>query len=80
MRESLGQQEISFNVSSEHIRGPQGLWLACDGMEAAGASALARQLALFESPIRNCYEAGVQAPTLPGRRHKELDMSLAALF
>jgi len=61
-------------------QGPAGLWDGCSEMEKAAMRVLSAQLAPFETPLRNCYEAGVQAPTLPGKRHKAEDMRLAALF
>ncbi len=67
-------------MNTQTQRGPEGLWLACEDMEASAAIVLSKQLAPFEIPIRKCYEGGVQAPTLEGKRHGEIDMLLAALF
>ena len=67
-------------MNTEQKIGPDGLWVACEGMEAAATIDLSTQLAPFASAIRNCYEAGVQAPTLVATRHKELDTLLSALF
>jgi len=61
-------------------QGPAGLWDGCLEMEKTAMRVLSAQLAPFETPVRNCYEAGVQAPTLPGKRHKAKDIQLAALF
>ena len=61
-------------------RGPEGLWFACERMEAAAFVAIHKQLADFEPVIMNCYETGVQTPTLPANRHNEPDLSIAALF
>lgn len=58
----------------------KGLWLACETMEASALTILSKELVKFESPIRKCYECGVQAPTLVGKRQRRLDMLLAALF
>jgi len=57
-----------------------GLWDACDGMELSAMKVIAEQLRPFAEPIRQCYEAGVLAPTLPARRHGEPDVTLAAPF
>jgi hypothetical protein len=59
---------------------PEGLWLACASMEAYATAVVSRQLEPIEAPIRECYESGVQVPTLPGKRHGTPDMLLAALF
>lgn len=60
--------------------GPEGLWDALDGMEVSATILLSEKLAPFEPPLRSCYEAGVQASTLEGRRHEEPDIVYAALF
>jgi hypothetical protein len=62
------------------MKNPQDLWVACERMEITATIALSEQLALFELPISKCYEAGVQAPTLPGKRHQESDILLSGLF
>ena len=59
---------------------PEGLWQGCDNMEAAAFATLSRALAPFDGPVRHCYEAGVQAPTLAGTRQLDRDMILAAPF
>lgn len=61
-------------------KGPEGLWLACEEMEAAASFAIHKQLSAFEPVLKACYEAGVLGPTLPGKRHLEFDTRLAALF
>lgn len=61
-------------------KGPEGLWGACEGMEATAMRVLKTQLAPFEALARRCYESGVQTPTLPGKRHGAPDMMVAALF
>lgn len=59
---------------------PEGLWFACGEVEKAAKPYLQKQLEPFEQIIRTCYEAGVQAPTLPGKRQNEPDLQYAALF
>jgi hypothetical protein len=48
-------------------------------MEAAARAALRPVLADFDGPLADIYEAGVQAPTLPGR-HTVPSLRLAAFF
>jgi hypothetical protein len=59
---------------------PDGLWPACASMETYAKRVVSKQLAAFDAPIRDCYESGVQAPTLPGKRQGTPDMVLAGLF
>jgi len=49
-------------------------------MEMAAIAKLKADLEPFHPPFRDCYEAGVQASTLPAERHRAADMRLAALF
>jgi len=67
-------------MATEQKNSPAGLWAALENMEAAATHLLSQELGPFEASLRSCYEAGVQAPTLKGSRHKEPDMLLAALF
>ena len=65
----------------EHTKtSPEGLWDALNRMEVSASLLLDRKLAPFEAPLRSCYEAGVQAPTLEAKRQHEPDMLYAALF
>lgn len=59
---------------------PEGLWNACDAMEMSVANELRTQLSDFEKPITDCYEAGVEAATIVGKRNHEEDMRIAAMF
>jgi hypothetical protein len=59
---------------------PEGLWKACDTMEMSVANELRTQLSAFEQPITDCYEAGVEAATIVGKRNQEEDMRIAAMF
>jgi len=61
-------------------RGQAGLWNACVEMEAVGNRVIGAALVHFQRPLRQCYEAGVQAPTLRSLRHTAPDMNAAALF
>jgi hypothetical protein len=67
-------------IIDKNYEGPEGLWLACDQMEAAAEIGLKGQLSQFEPAIRDCYEAGVQVPTLTSRRNGHPDILLSALF
>ena len=49
-------------------------------MEAAAEARLQSELEPFEDAMRGSYEAGVQAPTLPGSRQRDPDMIAAAPF
>lgn len=59
---------------------PEELWRASEVMELSAFKVLAEQLKPFEPPIRKVYAAGVQAPTIPGKREQELDIMFSALF
>lgn len=61
-------------------KGPEGLWSACDSVEAMSVGIIREQLILFEPAMRDCYEAGVCVATLRGARHHEEDILLSALF
>jgi hypothetical protein len=67
-------------MTSSADNGPEGLWGACEDMEATAMQVLKTQLAPFEASARTCYESGVQASTLQGKRHGASDMMFAALF
>lgn len=59
---------------------PDGLWDACSDVEKRAVGNLSLELHPFVLPIVSCYESGVQAPTLPARRHGLEDMRFAAMF
>ena len=61
-------------------KGPDGLWLVCDQMEAVSEIVLKSQLSQFEPAVRDCYEAGVQVTTLASKRCGQPDILLSALF
>jgi hypothetical protein len=67
-------------ILDKNNKGPEGLWLACDQMETAAEVALKNQLSQFEPAIRDCYEAGVQVPTLASKRYGQPDILFSALF
>ena len=59
---------------------PKGLWQACANMEEVSQPQLLMSLEPFSKPVIDCYEVGVQAPTLKGKRHHDLDITYSALF
>lgn len=69
----------SKDHTKQHSR-TKSLWRACAESEACASIVIEGQLAPFESIICDCYEAGILAPTLSGKRHREPDMLLSAMF
>jgi len=67
-------------ILDEKHKQAEGLWLACDQLEQTAEATLKQHLSQFEPAIRDCYEAGVQVPTLASRRCGAPDIVLAALF
>jgi hypothetical protein len=65
---------------SEDNKGPYGLWDLLSEAEDGARKRLAPVLQAFEEPFRMVYECGVEAPTLPSRRHQEPDLQFAGLF
>lgn len=57
-----------------------GLWNALSALEAATSPKLAAMLKPFSRPIANCYECGVEVPTLPSKRTNTKDTRVAAMF
>lgn len=66
--------------SKDNCKSPAGMWQACNSMEVAAVAKLSVDLGPFKIALEKCYEAGGQAPTLPGKRHGGNDLLLAALF
>jgi len=58
----------------------EGLWNACYETEAVASFTLSEILQPFENAFKNCYEAGVQAPTFECTRSNAEDMKVAASF
>jgi hypothetical protein len=67
-------------IFDEKHKTADGRWLACNQMEQAAEATLKHHLSQFEPAIRDCYEAGVQVPTLTSKRCGAPDIRLAALF
>ncbi len=57
-----------------------GAWDRLGGLEVAAFNQLNTQLAAFEAPFRDVYEAGVIVPVLRAKGSAKLDVKPAALF
>jgi len=62
------------------IKDSHGLWLALSAVELADSPKIAKMLKPFHKPVTDCYECGVEAPTLSCKREKGLDISVTGLF
>lgn len=58
----------------------RGLWDALSALEIASTPQIAKMLKPFSQPVTDCYECGVEVPTLKGKRDKTRDIGVAALF
>jgi hypothetical protein len=58
----------------------RGLWLALSALELNESHKIAEMLKPFHRPVEDCYECGVEVPTLSGKREKEIDISVTAIF
>lgn len=67
-------------MDSSRQNRPDGLWLALEAAELSAEAALTASLARFDAPLRDCFEAGVQAPTLAGSQQTSSHARVAALF
>lgn len=61
-------------------RDSHGLWLALSALELAESPKIAEMLKPFHKPVTDCYECGVEAPTLSCKREKGPDICVTALF
>jgi len=62
------------------MRNSHGLWNVLAKLELASSPKMAEMLKPFSKPITDCYECGVEAPTLDCKREKTEDIGVAALF
>jgi hypothetical protein len=62
------------------MRNSHGIWDALSPLELASSPKIAEMLKPFEKPITDCYECGVEVPTLPCKREATKDIGVAALF
>lgn len=58
----------------------RGLWLALSAVELADSPKIVKMLKRFHKPVTDCYECGVEVPTLSCKREKGLDIGITALF
>jgi hypothetical protein len=56
------------------------LWSELETIEGKAITAIAKQIAAFELPVRLCFEAGCLAPTLEGQRRGTIDLSITGMF
>jgi len=62
------------------MRNSHGLWGALSPLELVSSPKIAEMLKPFKQPITDCYECGVEVPTLPCKREATKDIGVAALF
>ena len=68
-----------MNVKVE-MRNSRGLWNALSPLELVSSPKIAEMLKPFVRPITDCYECGVEVPTLPCKHETTKDIGVAALF
>ena len=57
-----------------------GFWSALSPLELSESKKIVKMLKSFSQPITDCYECGMEVPTLDCRREKTKDIAIAALF
>lgn len=62
------------------IKDSHGFWDALSPLEVAESPKIAKILKPFSRPITDCYECGMEVPTLSCKREKTKDIAIAALF
>ena len=62
------------------IKDPRGFWLALSTVELTDSPKIAKMLKPFHKPVTDCYECGVEVPTLSCKREKRLDIGVTGLF
>jgi hypothetical protein len=62
------------------IKDSHGFWDALSPLELAESPKIAKMLTPFSQPITDCYECGVEVPTLSCKREGTRDIAIAALF
>lgn len=62
------------------IKSAIGFWDLLSTLERAEAPKLAKALKPFAQLTANCYECGIEVPTLPHKHRKTADISVAGLF
>jgi len=62
------------------VKDSRGLWNALSALELSSSPKIAKMLKPFSRPVTDCYECGVEVPTLNCKRKKGVDISVAGLF
>ncbi|HUU63876.1 MAG TPA: hypothetical protein VMX96_08190 [Dehalococcoidia bacterium] len=62
------------------IKDSHGFWDALSPLEVAESPKIAKMLKPFSRPITDCYECGMEVPTLSCKCQKTKDIAIAALF
>lgn len=62
------------------IKDSRGLWDALSALELASTPKIAKMLKPFAQPVTDCYECGVEVPTLSCKHENTKDMRVAGLF
>lgn len=62
------------------IKDSRGFWQVLSAVELADSPKIAKMLKPFHEPVQDCYECGVEVPTLSCKREKGLDITVTALF
>jgi len=62
------------------IKDSRGLWDALSALELSSSPKIAKMLKPFSRPVTDCYECGVEVPTLNCKREKGPDICVAGLF
>ncbi len=57
-----------------------GFWRILSGLEASQSEKIVEDLKFVEQAVIDCYECGVEAPTLPNMEKRNEDIKIAALF
>ncbi len=62
------------------IKDSHGLWNALSALEIASTPQIAKMLKPFSHPVTDCYECGVEVPTLSCKRGNGMDIRVTGLF
>jgi len=62
------------------IKDSHGLWNALSALEIASTPQIAKMLKPFSLPVTDCYECGVEVPTLSYKHKKGMDIRVTGLF
>lgn len=62
------------------IKDSHGPWNALSALEIASTPQIAKMLKPFSQPVADCYECGVEVPTLSCKREKGMDIRVTGLF